>query len=328
MVRSFGVVRLAAGLAVIPVAAALGAACGGNDTIDPSDASTPTDGAVHDGALGDARELDAKFGDTGSSDAASADADAGSPGTDSGLSDGGPRDADAGLDANIGLDAEAGVDAEAGRDAGDAGALLGSASNFAILASSMISITPTAGTTVSGDVGVSPGTSILTLPAGQPSPGTVFAGGPIAAQAQADLTTAYNTLAGLPCGTTLSGDLGGRTLPPGVYCYPGTSAGLTGALVLDAQGNPNARWVFQVGSTLTTGTISTVSVIGGGSACNVYWQIGSSATIGTGTAFLGNIVAADSISLVTGATILTGRALARTAAVTLDANRISNATCQ
>jgi len=139
------------------------------------------------------------------------------------------------------------------------------------------------------------------------------------------------TLAGMPClpaNIRTGVDLGGKTLAPGVYCFPNTSAGITGDLVLDAQQDPNAVWVIQVGTTLTTGTGSTVSVINGGSACNVYWQIGSSATLGTGTQFVGNIVALTSISLVTGSTFLVGRTLARNGAVSLEGSTISAATCQ
>ena len=131
----------------------------------------------------------------------------------------------------------------------------------------------------------------------------------------------------LPANGRTGVDLGGKTLAPGVYCFPNTSAGITGNLVLDAQLNPNAVWVIQVGSTLTTATGATVSVINGGSACNVYWQIGSSATLGTGTKFVGNIVALTSITLVTGSSVLVGRTLARNGAVTLDGNAISAAAC-
>jgi hypothetical protein len=302
MPRTLGLPRLAAGLVVFPFAVLLGAACGGTDIIDSSDASSADD-ASHDGAA-----LDARGSDSGS--------DTGS-GSDGG-SDSGTRDGGASLDA--GRDADAAV--------GDGGSItLGRAGTFAILAGQGVAITATAGTTISGDVGVSPGTAIATLPAGQPSPGTVFAGGTVAANAQSDLTTAYNTLGGLACGTNLTAvDLGGKTLLPGVYCF-NSSAQLTGALVLDANNDPNATWVIQIGSTLTTGTGASVSVIRGGSACRVYWQVRSSATFGTGTQFLGNVVALASITMVTGANILTGRALARNADVNLDGNKISNAGC-
>ena len=120
-------------------------------------------------------------------------------------------------------------------------------------------------------------------------------------------------------------DLGGLTLVPGVYCFS-SSALLTGTLTLDAQGDPNAQWVFQIGSTLTTATDSTVSIINGGANCNVYWQIGSSATIQTNNTFVGNILALTSITLDGG--ILNGRALARNGAVTMaDTETVTNNFC-
>ena len=200
-------------------------------------------------------------------------------------------------------------------------ATLGAAGAFAILAGSTVTNTGVT-TTISGDVGVSPGLAITGLPAGQPSPGNVYSGvGSNAGAAQAALTTAYNDLAGRPCGTNLTSlDLGGKTLAPGVYCF-NTSAGLTGTLTLDGQGNSSAVFVIQIGSTLTTASSSAVNLIGGAQADNVYWQVGSSATLGTGTAFKGNILAQASVSLNNGAS-LTGRALARTGAVTLDTNAV------
>jgi type VI secretion system secreted protein VgrG len=143
-----------------------------------------------------------------------------------------------------------------------------------------------------------------------------------AAAAQTALTTVYNDLAGRACGTNLTSlDLGGMTLAPGVYCF-NSSAALTGSVTLDAQGNANAVFVFQIGSTLTTASNAAVVLSGGALAQNVYWQVGSSATLGTGTNFRGNLVALQSITLNSGAT-LTGRALARNAAVTLDANAVA-----
>ena len=199
-------------------------------------------------------------------------------------------------------------------------ATLGSAGTFAVLAGSTVTNTGVT-TTIQGDVGVSPGAAITGIPAGQPSPGSIHAADATAATAQADLTTAYNDLAGRACGTTLTGtDLGGLTLAAGVYCF-NTSAGLTGTLTLDGQGNPNAVFVIQIGSTLTTGSSSAVNLIGLAQAKNVYWQVGTSATIGSGTAFKGTIVALSSITLNTGAS-LSGRALARNGAVTLDTNAI------
>jgi hypothetical protein len=129
-----------------------------------------------------------------------------------------------------------------------------------------------------------------------------------------------------PAANNLSGqDLGGKTLTPGVYCFS-SSVGLTGQLVLDARGDANAVWVFQIGSTITTATNSSVVMINGGQPCNVFWAVGSSATIGTGTAFQGNILAVASITLVSGAGLV-GRALARDAAVTMDHNTVSIGSC-
>jgi uncharacterized protein with beta-barrel porin domain len=154
-------------------------------------------------------------------------------------------------------------------------------------------------------------------------PGAIHAGDAFAGQAQADLTTAYNSLAGRPSTANLTGqDLGGLVLTPGVYTF-NSNAQLTGTLTLNAQGNPNAVFIFQVGSTLVTASSSRVNVIGGGQGTNVFWQVGSSATLGTSTSFVGDILALTSITLNTGANIACGAALARTGAVTLDTNNIS-----
>ena len=202
-------------------------------------------------------------------------------------------------------------------------AMLGSASSFAVLAGS--TVTNTGLSNVTGDVGVSPGAAITGF-GSVVVIGTIHAGDAVAAQAQSDLTTAYNALAGLPCNTDLtSQNLGGKTLAPGVYCFS-SSAQMTGTLVLDARGDPNGVFIFQIRSTLTTATNAAVVMINGGSACNVFWQVGSSATLGTGTAFAGNIVALTSITLNTGAS-LSGRALARNGAVTMDTNAISAGDC-
>lgn len=197
---------------------------------------------------------------------------------------------------------------------------LGTAGSFGVLGGS--AITNTGPTIVTGDLGISPGnvSSVTGFPPGQVIGTTHFANA-VALQAQNDTTTAYNTLVGRACTTTISGDLGGRTLFPGVYCSA-SSMGLTGTLTLDAQGNPNALFIFQVGSALTTASASAVNVINGGQSCNVFWQVGSSATLGTTTAFVGNLIALSSITLNTGATS-TGRVLARNGAVTMDSAVIS-----
>jgi hypothetical protein len=204
---------------------------------------------------------------------------------------------------------------------------LGTAASFAVLGGS--TVTNTGPTTIGGDLGVWPGMSItglmsITLTDSH----TVHAGDMVAMQAQSDVTTAYTTLAGLPCppAHNLGMQLGGLMLTPGVYCVS-SSAQLTGVLILNAQGNANAEFVFQIPSTLTTASNSLVSLINGADGCNIFWQVGSSATLGTGTNFEGNILALTSITLTTGANILDGRALARNGAVTLDTNTISTDNC-
>jgi hypothetical protein len=168
---------------------------------------------------------------------------------------------------------------------------------------------------------VSPGTAGTGFPPGTVTAGTIHAADSVALQAEGALATAYNDAAGRSSTATISADLAGRTLTAGVYTSA-SSLGLSGALTLDAKGNPNAVFVFQAGSMLTVGSGSRVLLIRGARACNVFWQVGSSATIGTSSAFVGNILALTSISMTTGAT-LNGRALARTAAVTLDSNIIN-----
>lgn len=198
---------------------------------------------------------------------------------------------------------------------------LGTAQSFGVLGGS--TVTNTGATTVNGNVGVSPGTAVTGFPPGVVVGGAIHANDAVAVQAQSDLTTAYNEIATTPCTVDLTGqNLGGLTLTPGVYCFS-TSAQLTGALTLDALGNPNALFLFKIGSTLTTASGSTVTVINGGSSCNrVYWQVGSSATLGTGTSFAGDILALTSITLTTGANT-SGKVLARNGAVTLDTNNIN-----
>jgi hypothetical protein len=199
---------------------------------------------------------------------------------------------------------------------------LGTAQNFGVLGGS--TVTNTGATTVNGNVGVSPGSAVTGFPPGVVVGGAIHSNDAVAQQAQNDLTTAYNNIASTPCTVDLTGqNLGGLTLTPGVYCYS-SSAQLTGALTLDALGNSNALFLFKIGSTLTTASNSSVSVINnGGNSCNkVYWQVGSSATIGTGTSFTGDILALTSITLTTGANT-NGRALARNGSVTLDTNNVN-----
>jgi len=197
---------------------------------------------------------------------------------------------------------------------------LGQAGSFAALAGS--TLTNTGNSAIIGDVGVSPGTAITGFPPGVVTGGTIHSNDAVATQAQSDLTTAYNFLAGQAFNFDLTGqDLGGLTLTAGVYRFS-SSAQLTGILTLNAQGNANAVFIFQIGSTLTTASSSSVLLINGGQNCNVFWQVGSSATLGTTSAVAGNILALTSITLTTGAS-LSGRALARNGAVTLDTNNVT-----
>jgi hypothetical protein len=218
-------------------------------------------------------------------------------------------------------------EAPAAATAGALGAtapVLGTAKSFTVLGGS--TVTNTNVTTITGDLGVSPGLAITGFPPGIVLGGAVHAGDAVALQAQTDTTAAYGALAGQACSVDLSGkDLGGLTLTPGVYCFS-SSAQLTGALVLDAGGRADAVFVFKTVSTLITASNATVHVVNGGTACGVYWMVGSSATLGTNTAFEGSVLALTSITLNTGAT-LSGRALARNGAVTMDHNTIGVGAC-
>ena len=209
--------------------------------------------------------------------------------------------------------------------AGPAGAQpvgLGTAESFAVLAGS--TVTNTGPSLVSGDIGVSPGTAVVGFPPGVVTNGTIHSADAVAAQAQADLTIAYLDAAGrTPC-TPVTGDLGGQTLGPGVYCA--TALAITGTLTLDARGDPDAVFIFQAGSTLITAPNSSVVLVNGAQPCNVFWQVGSSATLGVGSTFVGTILALTAITAQTNA-VIEGRLLARNAAVTLDSNTITRPVC-
>jgi hypothetical protein len=224
------------------------------------------------------------------------------------------------------------------------GLALGAACTFGVLAGS--TVTNTGPTTVRGDLGLSPGSAVTgfldtntyvgtgTHTAG---PGTVTGiihltdpppSSPTdAATAQAALTVAYLDLAGrtMPAPATVAGDLGGQTLAPGIY-KSNSTLGITGALTLDGGGNANAVWIFQIASSLTTLSNSSVVLAGSAQAHNIFWQVGSSATLGTNSTFNGSILALTSITVTTGAT-LNGRALARNGAVTLDTNMVNVPSC-
>jgi len=174
---------------------------------------------------------------------------------------------------------------------------LGTANGFAVLGSS--TVTNTGSSVVNGDLGLSPGTSVTGFPPGVVS-GTIHVADGAAASAQTSLTTAYNNAAGQTCDTDLTGqDLGGLTLTPGVYCFS-SSAQLTETLTLDAQGESSSVFIFKIGLALTTASGSSVVLINGAESCNVFWQVGSSATLGSSTIFTGNILALTSITLDTG----------------------------
>ena len=217
-----------------------------------------------------------------------------------------------------------------------AGTFLGTAGNFAVLGASTVTNVPTS--TITGSVGVwssgganaitgfnsSPGVGVADP---QVTGGLVYAGGPIPMAAQGDATTAYNTLAGEISTDNLTGmDLGGMILTPGVYTFSST-AQLTGALTLNFEGLSNQNIVFQIGSSLTTASASSVLIEGANSTDNVFWQVGSSATLGSTTSFAGNIIALTSVTLDMGATDLCGSVIARTGEVSMIMNTISNV-CQ
>jgi type VI secretion system secreted protein VgrG len=204
---------------------------------------------------------------------------------------------------------------------------LGAAQSFAALAAT--TITNTGLTVVSGNVGVSPGTAVTGFGPGVIQNGAIYSGGgSLAGPAESSAQTAYNDLVAQPCvpANNLSGKIlgvtpGAVTLSPGVYCFD-TSAQLTTTLTLNDGGDPNALFIFQMGTTITTASNSQVQMSSGGRGTNVFWQIGSSATIGTGTIFLGQLIAYTSITMTTGAS-MTGRLFALGGAVTMDTNNVN-----
>ena len=207
--------------------------------------------------------------------------------------------------------------------AAEAPVTLGTTTQFAVLAGSGITIAGAVNTTtITGDIGSFPTPAITGL-------GNVVLNGvnhsddAVTQTAKDDLVTAYNDAAGRPTGFTVATELGGTTVPPGVYDSASGTFGITGTLTLDGLGDPNAVFIFKTASTLITASASQVVLIGGANACNVYWQVGSSATLATDSTFKGTILALTSITMNTRAS-LEGRALARNGAVTLDANQISN----
>lgn len=199
---------------------------------------------------------------------------------------------------------------------------LGSTSDFAILAGS--TITNTGSSVVNGNVGLSPGTAITGFPPGLTN-GTQHVANSTALNAQTDLVTAYNNAAG-QSPVTIATELGGTTKTAGTYSSANGTFSITGTLTLDGQNDPNAVFIFKTASTLITAGSSNINLINGAQACNIFWQIGSSATLGINSIFKGNVLAQTSVTLTTGANV-TGRVLARDGAVTLDSNTITKAVC-
>lgn len=200
---------------------------------------------------------------------------------------------------------------------------LGAAANFAVLAGS--TVTNTGPTTINGDLGLSPGTSVTGFPPGDVS-GVAHVADAVAVQAKSDLAAAYDDAAARATTATVPVELGGTTKTPGVYDSPAGTFGITGTLTLDAQGDPNAVFIFKAASTLITASASSVDLVNGAQACNVFWSVGSSATLGTNSTLRGNVMAQASITVTTGV-IVDGRVLARGAAVTLDTDTITRPSC-
>ncbi|MFD3420982.1 ice-binding family protein, partial [Streptomyces decoyicus] len=204
---------------------------------------------------------------------------------------------------------------------------LGTAATYGVLANT--AITNTGPTVVAGNLGVSPAGAVTGFPPGTVT-GTIHVNDAAAAQAQADLLIGYTNALSQPVTGTVATELGGTTLTPGVYNSASGTFGLNGTLTLDAQGNPNAVFIFKTTTTLITGATGNVNLINQAQSANVFWQVGSSATLGAGSTIRGSILAFTSITATAGA-IVDGRLLALGAAVTLDSNAVTVpplSTCQ
>ena len=202
---------------------------------------------------------------------------------------------------------------------------LGTAAPFAVLAGTP-AITNTGPTTITGDVGIHPAVAVTGFPPGVVT-GTIHAADAVALQAKSDLVVAYDDAAGrTPATAVAGGTLGGLTLVGGVYTAGGLTLALTGTLTLDGQNDPNSVWIFQATSDLVTASSSVVTFINGGQPCNVFWQVTSSATLGSGSTFAGTILALTSITMASGVS-MTGRALARNGDVTLISDSITRSVC-
>lgn len=207
--------------------------------------------------------------------------------------------------------------------AGPAPVGLGTAAAFAVLAGTP-DVTNTGATTITGDLGIHPAAAVSGFPPGLVN-GTIHAGDAIALQAKNDLVLAYTYAAAQPV-TATHGTLGGLTLVGGVYNAGGVTLDLTGTLTLDGQSDPSSVWIFQASSDLITASSSSVAFINGAQPCNVFWQVTSSATLGSGSSFVGTILALTSITVNNGVTV-NGRVLARNGTVTLDNDTITRSTC-